>query len=1401
MTKKRKLIAALISLVFILGFAPLSNACHTSAINNVSVVNNGNGTYTFTINLFINVGSLDGYDYGFALIFTGSKGTPVVQSGFTPKVTTPQDQLNGFTGSKIGTQAEAMTTNYFKSRYANMTNVLTYEAPDDGIGIGAGSTNYNATVVVTVSGCIQTIELDADIRSETSSNVPNSQCLKYNYPTTSCVTCTPPVISTQPTAQTVCTNANTTFTLAATGASGFQWQVNTGSGWSNITNNALYSGATTSTLSITGASAAMSGYQYQCIVQESVGTCPVTSNAVKLTVDNISATLAPTNVKCFGVASGSLLATPVAGTNPYTYTWSGAPAVTGNANSSLSAGSYTVTVTDAKSCSATTVAAISQPSAAITTSIAVTNTGCGTPSGSILVSPAGGTPNYTYSWSGTNSTNSNPTQLSAGSYTVTVTDANGCTISSSATVNGAVAPQAIMQGAVNVSCPNGSDGNGTVFALGGTTPYTYSWSNGQNDVSSNSTDKVSNLVGGNYTVTITDANSCTGTAALNISSPVAFSDTKVVTTATCNTANGTASLTISGGTNPYTYSWQQPGGQTTNIVNSLAAGIYSVTITDANGCTFLDTVNVQNALSPSVSIQNTASLLCYGDSTASLQANVSNGTPGYTYSWSGSTSTTNVASNLKAGSYSLTVTDSKGCQAHSSAVIAQPAQISPTLVVTQTTCGNNNGSILVTTTGGTPNYTFNWSGAISTDNNPTQLSAGNYTVTVSDANGCQAISTATIAPSTSVDAIMQGSVNVSCFNGNDGNGTVFALGGTPSYTYSWSTGQNDVSANTTDKITNLTAGTYTVTITDAAGCQGTATLILNQPSAAIADTKVVTSSGCSSPSGTAALTVSGGTGAYTYAWQQPISQTTSAINNLAAGIYSVTITDANGCTITDTVNVQSANGPILSLQITQAVLCFGDTNASITAQVSNGTPTYTYSWQGSHSTNNMATNLSAGGYNLTVTDANGCQAVSGVNITQPNSALQVSATAQNSACKVATGSIALTATGGTATYNYQWSGSGFTGSTLSQISQGTYTFTVTDANGCSVSKTASVSNANAPIVQLTSSGNSICSGSADTLWANAINGQRPFTYVWSGSSSTDTALVLNPLGNSAYSVTVTDDNGCQSVQTIAITVVKLPNYAINLPNLNGNACTPLTITMPSLSPGTSGATILWNYGDQTTDSAATHTYKLPGQFTITAIVDSAGCSSGPITANSPITVNASPVAQFVPSASPIYSGDQVQYVNISQGLTPQTTSHWDFADKTTSDSLSPYHSFTTGGTYCVTLTVTNSGCASTNSSCLTVVESCKWPNDTKVANVFTPNGDNNNDLFEIGSTGLASLHIEIYNRWGTMITEFDGMKGGWDGKDGSGLKAPEGGYFYIMNATCAADGKKKQLKGIVELIR
>ena len=1401
MTKKRKLIAALISLVFILGFAPLSNACHTSAINNVSVVNNGNGTYTFTINLFINVGSLDGYDYGFALIFTGSKGTPVVQSGFTPKVTTPQDQLNGFTGSKIGTQAEAMTTNYFKSRYANMTNVLTYEAPDDGIGIGAGSTNYNATVVVTVSGCIQTIELDADIRSETSSNVPNSQCLKYNYPTTSCVTCTPPVISTQPTAQTVCTNANTTFTLAATGASGFQWQVNTGSGWSNITNNALYSGATTSTLSITGASAAMSGYQYQCIVLESVGTCPVTSNAVKLTVDNISATLAPTNVKCFGVASGSLLATPVAGTTPYTYTWSGAPAVTGNANSSLSAGSYTVTVTDANSCSATTVAAISQPSAAITTSITVTNTGCGTPSGSILVSPAGGTPSYTYAWSGTNSSNSNPTQLSAGNYTVTVTDANGCTISSSATVNAAVAPQAIMQGAVNVSCPNGADGNGTVFALGGTTPYTYSWSNGQNDVSSNSTDKVSNLVGGNYTVTITDANSCTGTAALNISSPVAFSDTKVVTTATCNTANGTASLTISGGTNPYTYSWQQPGGQTTSIVNNLAAGIYSVTISDANGCTFVDTVNVQDALSPNVSIQNTSSLFCYGDSTATLQANVSNGTPGYTYSWSGSTSTGNIASNLKAGSYSLTVIDSKGCQAQSSAVIAQPAQLNPTLVLTQTTCGNNNGSILVTTTGGTPNYTFNWSGTVSTANNPTQLSAGNYTVTVSDANGCHSISTATISPSSPVDAIMQGSVNVSCFNGKDGNGTVFALGGTSSYTYSWSTGQNDISANTTDKITNLGAGTYSVTITDAAGCQGTATLTLNQPSAAIADTKVVTSSGCTNPSGTAALTVSGGTGVYTYAWQQPISQTTNTINNLAAGIYSVTITDANGCTITDTVNVQSANGPTLSLQITQQVLCFGDANASIAAQVSNGVPTYTYSWQGSTSTNNLATNLSAGSYTLTVTDANGCQAVSTANISQPNSALQVSVTAQNSACKTATGSIALTATGGTAAYNYQWSGSGFTGTTLVQVSQGTYTFTVTDANGCSVSQTASVSNANAPIVQLTSTANTICSGSTDTLWALAINGQRPFTYAWSGSSSTDTTLVLNPLNNSTYSVTVTDDNGCQGGQSIAISVVKLPNYTINLPNLNGNACAPLNITMPSLSPSTSGATVLWNYGDQTTDSAATHTYKVAGQFTITAIVDSAGCSSGPIAASSPITVNSSPVAQFVPSASPIYSGDQVQYVNISQGLTPQTTNHWDFADKTTNDSLSPYHSFAAGGTYCVSLTVTNSGCASTSTSCLTVIETCKWPNDTKVANVFTPNGDNNNDLFEIGSTGLGSLHVEIYNRWGALITEFDGMKGGWDGKDGSGIKAPEGGYFYIMNATCAADGKKKQLKGIVELIR
>ena len=319
-------------------------------------------------------------------------------------------------------------------------------------------------------------------------------------------------------------------------------------------------------------------------------------------------------------------------------------------------------------------------------------------------------------------------------------------------------------------------------------------------------------------------------------------------------------------------------------------------------------------------------------------ASASNGTSPYTYSWSNGAVSAAITS-LTAGTYTVTITDANGCTDAASVSITEPSALSATTTSTSNvSCnGASDGAIDISVSGGTTTYAYAWSNGATTED-LTGLSAGTYTVTVTDANGCTASLSETITQPTSVSATISGSSNPTCNGFADGSATSAASGGTSPYTYSWS------NATTAANASNLAAGTYSVTITDANGCTDSASIILLQPAALIASAAVTNNPSCNGfADGSASSSASGGTLPYTYTWNT--GATTANVSSLVAGAYSVTITDANGCTDSASVTLSQATSLVASVVVNNDPLCFGDFNGSATASASGGTAPYSYTWR------------------------------------------------------------------------------------------------------------------------------------------------------------------------------------------------------------------------------------------------------------------------------------------------------------------------------------------------------------------------------------------------------------------------------------------------------------------------
>ena len=555
----------------------------------------------------------------------------------------------------------------FRPNILNATiGALAVDGNADGLGDGIALNNTFTDFTANITGTGTTL----NIRCQLSANSLQEEVAFDNFRLFETAPCTAPSITSNPLNRSICAGTNTTFVVSATGATAYQWQVDqTGGGtYSNLSNSAPYSNVTTSTLTITGATAGMNGYRYRAVAINGVASCFTNSNYGTLSVSSINTSSASqTNIACFGGSTGNASVSPSGGIGAYTYSWSPSGGTAATATG-LAQGSYTVTVTDAISCQATRTFTITQPAAAVGGSTITTNIACfGGTNGTIDLTPSGGTPGYTYNWGG-GITTQDRVSLAAGNYSVTITDANNCTGTVNATVTQPATPISGNYVVTNIACYGGTNGSIDLTPSGGTPGYTYNWGGGI------TTQDRTGLAAGNYSVTITDANSCTKIVNVTVTQPAsAVSGSTVVTNVACfGGTNGAIDLTPSGGTPGYSYNWG--GGVFTQDRTGRAAGNYSVTITDANSCTGIVNVTITqpaSAVSGSTVVTN---ITCPGAATGTINLTPSGGTPGYTYSWTGGP-TTEDRVGVTAGTYTVTITDDNGCTGTVNPTVTEPASI------------------------------------------------------------------------------------------------------------------------------------------------------------------------------------------------------------------------------------------------------------------------------------------------------------------------------------------------------------------------------------------------------------------------------------------------------------------------------------------------------------------------------------------------------------------------------------------------------------------------------------------------------------------------------------------------------------------------------------------------------
>jgi len=703
-------------------------------------------------------------------------------------------------------------------------------------------------------------------------------------------------------------------------------------GWTAV------SGATGANLTGATIGAINTTTYYQLQVQS--GPCYVWTNVVTLTI-NPSPTInsvTQVNVSCNGGNNGSINVSVSGGTQPYSYSDdSGATYQSGSSFTGLSAGNYPFFVKDANGCPVaygSNPIVIQQPAVLGQVDSALSASCANVNDGSIVVYASGGTAPYQYSLNGgANQAGNGFFGQWAGTYTVGVTDANGCSSTATVTLNNAYTVTASLVNKTDVSCFGGSDGTATLLLTGGIPPYLYSI----NGTTFQSNSTFTGLTAGNYVGTIKDSHGCTDFVLVQITQPGLLQvqiDTLI--NVTCHdSATGAIDISVSGGTAPYSFHWSN--GDSTQNIEQLTAGTYGVTIVDAKGCTSYTGATVQQPLALFANIASYHNLLCFNDSSGSIETAAAGGTPPYSFAWSNSSIFENIYG-LQQGTYSLTVRDASGCVTSLTQSITQPTQITYSISGTNVTCGNiNNGAVNFIMSGGTPPYSYIWNDG-ATSQNLAAIGGGIYAVQAHDANGCSVSDSVSVVGSANLLTANVASVSPTCVGTNTGSIIAVITGGTEPYSYIWNTDP----PRTTSAINNLKAGIYSLTVTDALGCTlDVIDSLLTADSISVAAN--VSDAKCfNTNSGAVVTSVTGGIAPFTYLLNG-VQQTKDTFSNLNPGNYSVLVIDADGCQATSSFVVSSPAQFSVTLSTTDQNILTNQQTQLIATPVSSS-PVVSYIW-------------------------------------------------------------------------------------------------------------------------------------------------------------------------------------------------------------------------------------------------------------------------------------------------------------------------------------------------------------------------------------------------------------------------------------------------------------------------
>jgi len=963
--------------------------------------------------------------------------------------------------------------------------------------------------------------------------------------------------------------------------------------------------------------------------------------------------------------------------------------------------------------------------------------------GSVNLTASGAT-SYTWSpatnLSATSGATVTANPSSSTTYTVTG-NSGGCPGSTTVTVSPSPPVTPLITGP-STQCSGGST---TLTASGGST---YSWSTGATTASIT----VSPATNTTYTVTALNASGCSGT-----STHLVTVNTNPVAGITGNSnlcAGATTTLTGSGGG---TYSWSTGSTSASITVTPAATTTYTLTAATGAGCSATATQTVTINTNPVTAISGT-STICSGSST------LLNGSGGGTYSWSnGATTPAVTVSPTSTTTYTLTATNAAGCS--TSATQTVTVNSNPVASITGSNAICNGASTKLTGSGG---GTYSWNNGATTPAitiSPTATTT--YTLTTMNAAGCSASAMQTVAVNANPVASIAGT-SILC------NGSSTTLTGSGGGTYSWNNGASTSSITVSPAV----ATTYTLIVTNAAGCKASAT-----------ETVTVNSNPVPLISGNAAVCIGSnmtltGSGGGTYSWNTGATTSTISLTPAISTTYTLTVTAPTGCTAHTSLAVTVHALPVLSTSKTDANC--GNTNGSATVAVTNGALPFSYSWSNGQTTP-TATNLGPGTYQVLVTDSNSCQQTASVtvgNIGAP--ALTIQSVTSLACFGQCTGTATVAASGGSPGYTYLWSptpGSGQGTPAVTQLCAGTYTVTVTDRAGCQTTQTLSLTTP--PLLtasDVTASANCHLADGSMTVTPSGGTPGSGYTYAWSPAPATgQTGNTVTGLPGNVYQCIVTDSLGCSALVTDSVHRAGIPPVAF----ITGQTaiCSGSSATLTA----SGGTSYLWSPGGATSSNiVVTHS----GNYTVT-VSNSCGSASASFLVNVQV-VNAA----FTSTVKSGYAPLPVTFTDHSNGSLISWS--WTFGNGATATGQNTQVDYTSPGTYTVTETVTDSlGCSSQDTTVIIVHD---LPSSVIVPNVFTPNGDGINDLFTITAIGLTQLEAIIYDRWGVQLAHLGAAGETWDGRTLAGEPVSDGTYFYQVNGT-GADGKEYHLNGFIMLMR